>query len=66
MIDESLFDPPPDPCPRPDKQRFWTKELAERGMARAARSAGGHGLNVYRCGDHWHFGHKEFKRRSRQ
>lgn len=49
----------PDPCPHPEKQRHRTRKAAEKARAAVERTSSvDPGLRPYKCGEHWHLGHR--------
>lgn len=48
------------PCPYPEKKRYASKRAARRGRVGIYenRADGGGQLVAFRCGDHWHVGHR--------
>jgi hypothetical protein len=55
--------PEPEPCAYTGKRIYWTREDAAGACAKL-RDEGAHHtdkgsrLHPYRCGDHWHVGHR--------
>lgn len=46
-------------CPQPEKQRHASRRAAEKALVSLEAARGiDLGLRPYRCGDHWHLGHR--------
>lgn len=50
-------------CPHPDKVKYRSEKAARAGVkAMRGKRDGGEPLHTYRCGDHWHVGHRTRER----
>ena len=45
-------------CLRPDKRRYGTRLTATMALTAVWGRPGRARMDVYRCGDHWHFGNR--------